>query len=45
MGGREEKGGRGGEREEGKGEGKGERAGEGPMSLSPLEMKSCVRPC
>ena len=39
MKGREREKGRGG-REEG-----GERAGEGPMSLSPPEMKSCVRPC
>jgi len=39
----EGKGGRVGEGEEGKmGRGKG---GERPMSLSPPEMKSCVRPC
>jgi len=34
---------------EGKGRGRkgreGERAGEGPINLSPPEMKSCVRPC
>ena len=39
IGGRGEKG-RGG----GGTEGGGERAGEGPMSLSPPEMKSCMRP-